>query len=1030
MKEFVLAAALRALFAAVSVCAFAGAAAAQTASWVAQDIGAPALSGSTTFASGLTSGTFTIEAAGSDISGSSDQFHFAYQAVTGDVEIVARIDSLSPVSPWTIAGLMVRGSLAANAPHAFAGLTPSRGVYFRARPSAGANTSQLSGPAHTPPAWVRLVRQGTVVRGFASADGAAWTSLGSATVSLGDTVYVGLAVTSRHARTRTTAVASNVTLASIGLPPGLHSTDIGSPVLPGDVFASSGWYSITAAGAGIDGTADEFHFVYQPVTGNIDVRARVASIDASTMSARAGVTIRESLAAESRHATVALSKGNGYAFQRRLEPAATTALTAGGSGTPPGWVRLVRTGNLLEAYRSSDGMSWVKIAEDVVSMADTVYVGLAATSHSVTAPATSGIDNFSIIASAAPGNQPPAVSLVSPPSGTEVTLPATMTISAVASDPENRMLAVDFYADYTLLGRVTTSPYSVVWSPSAAGTYSLTAVAHDADGGSTTSSAVAVQVHPRPNTPPVVSLSTSGTTFTAPATITLSASASDADGHVAQVEFFAGGTRLGTVTAAPFAFTWSGVSAGAYSLTAVAHDNEGASTTSAPVAVTVSAPLRGAFGGTAVALPGVIQAENFDEGGPGVAYHDLTAGNAGGAYRNTDVDIEVTTDAGGGHNVGWIQAGEWLEYSVNVTTAGAYTLQARVASSGAGGTLHVQAKGVNLTGSMTVPDTGAWQTFQTLSKAVTLTAGEQVIRLAFDTAGPNGFVGNVNWLAFVRAPAAPSGLTAQVSTGGVTLNWTDNSTDETGFVIERQTGTGTFAVLTTVGSNVKSFVDTTVGAGTTYGYRVKAVNGTAESGYSNTATVTTPAVNKPPVVSLATDATNFTAPASITLTATASDPDGQIARVEFFNGSTRLNTDTTAPYSFTWSSVPGGTYTLTAVAYDNEGASATSAPVSVTVHMVSATEDPPRYVAFTASTDHATNVTKYVLKVYASTANPATATPLATSDLGKPTPSSTGEIVVDRQTFFNNLAAGSYLAVVTAVNSSGETPSASVAFSR
>ena len=96
------------------------------------------------------------------------------------------------------------------------------------------------------------------------------------------------------------------------------------------------------------------------------------------------------------------------------------------------------------------------------------------------------------------------------------------------------------------------------------------------------------------------------------------------------------------------------------------------------------------FGSGPVALPGTIQAENFDNGGANVAYVDTSSGNSGGAYRTTDVDVEATTDTGGGNNVGWIATGEWLKYSVNVSTAGTYTLEFRVACSGGGGTFHVE----------------------------------------------------------------------------------------------------------------------------------------------------------------------------------------------------------------------------------------------------------------------------------------------------------------------------------------------------
>jgi chitinase len=91
------------------------------------------------------------------------------------------------------------------------------------------------------------------------------------------------------------------------------------------------------------------------------------------------------------------------------------------------------------------------------------------------------------------------------------------------------------------------------------------------------------------NTPPVVTITSpaAGATFTAPATVTLKATASDADGSVAKVEFFNGGTSLGAVTASPYSVTWSNVAAGSYSITVVATDNAGATTTSSAVAITV-----------------------------------------------------------------------------------------------------------------------------------------------------------------------------------------------------------------------------------------------------------------------------------------------------------------------------------------------------------------------------------------------------------------------------------------------------------
>jgi hypothetical protein len=191
--------------------------------------------------------------------------------------------------------------------------------------------------------------------------------------------------------------------------------------------------------------------------------------------------------------------------------------------------------------------------------------------------------------------------------------------------------------------------------------------------------------------------------------------------------------------------------------------------------------------------------------------------------------------------------------------------------------------------------------------------------------------------------------------------------------------------------------------------------------------------NLPPTVSVTSpaDAATFTAPATIAMTASASDPEGRLARVEFFANGASIGSDTTSPFGASMSAVPAGTYALTAVAHDADGASGSSAPRSVTV----ATGDPappaaPRLVAFTASADHATSVTSYLLEVFASSANPATATPVAASDLGKPSPGTSGEISVDRSAFFSALPVGSYMATVTAIGPGGRTRSAAVTFTR
>jgi carbohydrate binding protein with CBM6 domain len=142
-------------------------------------------------------------------------------------------------------------------------------------------------------------------------------------------------------------------------------------------------------------------------------------------------------------------------------------------------------------------------------------------------------------------------------------------------------------------------------------------------------------------------------------------------------------------------------------------------------------------------VPGTIQAEDFDDAG----YWDSTTGNRGGAYRATDVDIEVTSDAGGGFNIGWSASGEWQEYTIQVPTAGYYDLSARVASPYTGKSLRMLVDGKDVTGSMSVPNTGGYQRWQTVTRArVYIAAGTHKLRHVAITSGYN-----VNWIALQKA---------------------------------------------------------------------------------------------------------------------------------------------------------------------------------------------------------------------------------------------------------------------------------------
>jgi regulation of enolase protein 1 (concanavalin A-like superfamily) len=472
--------------------------------WSNTDVGAPTLAGSATYASGV----FTIDGAGTDIWGASDQFQFVYQQVSGDVEIVARVRALTQQHAWSKAGVMIRTSLAANSAHAYALVSAANGVHFQRRAAAGALSSSTAASTSLAPAWVKAVRSGNTVSTYWSADGSTWKTIGSVSLPLNASAYVGIAVTSHNTGARTTATVSDVTVVRKALPAGQRSIDIGSPTPAGSASYSSGTYTIKAGGTDIWSAADQFHFVYQPMAGNAEIVARVASITNTHAWAKAGVMIREALTAHSRHATMFASVSKGYAFQRRPDTGGLSVHTSGGSGAPPGWVRLVRTGDRFDAYRSADGVSWTAVGSDTIPMANTVYVGLAVTSHNTITTATSVITNVRISGTTS-SNAPPVVNLSSPVSGAMFSAPATINMTATASDPENQLARVEFLSGTTVLATDTTAPFAWSWGNVAAGTYVLTAKAYDSAGAVTTSAAATVSVSATTGLPRLVSFTAS-----------------------------------------------------------------------------------------------------------------------------------------------------------------------------------------------------------------------------------------------------------------------------------------------------------------------------------------------------------------------------------------------------------------------------------------------------------------------------------------------------------------------------------------
>jgi regulation of enolase protein 1 (concanavalin A-like superfamily) len=323
-------------------------------------------------------GRFVIDATGRDVWDASDELQLVARPLDGDGDIIARVDSLAGVHRWSKAGVMIRASTAANAPHAFMLVSHGKGIAFQRRVTAGGlsvGTTEQPGAA---PRWVWLSRRGNRFEAFTSVDGGTWQLVGSDTIPMGSQVLAGLAVTSHDTDAIATATFSNVKLSS---PPRWSTADIGSVGRAGSLSVTATEMRVSGAGADVWNTADAFHFAWRTLSGNGEIVARVASVQNTDRWAKAGVMIRADTDPGAPHAFMLVSPGKGYAFQRRATRDGLSSHTSGGTGTAPQWVKLRREGDTITAYRSADGGTWTLVGSDRIPMDTDVLIGLAVSSH-------------------------------------------------------------------------------------------------------------------------------------------------------------------------------------------------------------------------------------------------------------------------------------------------------------------------------------------------------------------------------------------------------------------------------------------------------------------------------------------------------------------------------------------------------------------------------------------------------------------------------------------------------------------------
>jgi hypothetical protein len=220
-------------------------------------------------------------------------------------------------------------------------------------------------------------------------------------------------------------------------------------------------------------------------------------------------------------------------------------------------------------------------------------------------------------------------------------------------------------------------------------------------------------------------------------------------------------------------------------------------------------------------LPGRIEAVNYDAGGQGTGYSVTAVNGRANWFRQDGVDIESCAD-NGGYDLGWAAAGNWFRYSVNVPTAGKYTVAFRVAAGTDGGTLHLQnADGKNLTSAVVVHATGGWQVWSTVYASLELPAGNQVLTLVEDSGGYN--IHYMNFDLGYLTPPAPTGLTASTGSRETTLLWTASSA-AISYNVYRGIHPGAEAKIPiATGITDPNYTDTRLGSAVKYYYKVTAM---------------------------------------------------------------------------------------------------------------------------------------------------------------------------------------------------------------
>lgn len=547
------------------------------------------------------------------------------------------------------------------------------------------------------------------------------------------------------------------------------------------------------------------------------------------------------------------------------------------------------------------------------------------------------------------------VVLSAPAVNANYTAPAEISLAAEAFSKQAKhpVVQVEFYQGTALIGTATAAPFTTQWVNVAAGDYVLTARATNAKGDTAVSDAVPLHVNAAPAV--VITAPANHALYASPAAISFTANATDADGTVQKVDYYQGATLIGTATTAPYTVAWSNVASGNYVVTARATDNKGGVTTSAAINVSVDsvptisiaspanhatfdAPATITLTANAADSDGTISKVEYFTGTSliGIAmaapYTVTWANVASGTYvvtaKATDNKGQASTSAAINVSVNGLPTVAITSPANNATFLAPTSLTVTVNAAdtdGAvtkveffnNGTLIAQHIGTTSPYTMTL-DKPAAGTYVITAQATDDKGGTTV-------SSPITFTVNANQLPTVSLTGPTEGQT-YLAPASITLSATANDTDGTVQRVELYQGA---TLLATLAQPPYTYEWKGVAAGnyTLFAKAIDNLDGTSTS----SAIHVTVNPNAAPSITLDANPPSTATPGNVMLSANATDTDGTIAKVAFYNGSNLLATVTQAPFAYNWLDIPAGTYTVTARATDNGGMETTSNVVTVTV---------------------------------------------------------------------------------------------------